>query len=301
MNTSRRSFLKTAAVVSTGMLIAPDLFAMGNRKSFAANHKRQIGVQLYTVREQMTADPIGTLAKVSKTGYKTVEGATYTGSELFYGMPPAQFKQVLDDNGLEMPSGHYVLGESMAKAKGTITNDWQKAVDDAASIGMQYMVCAYLFDTERGTLDQYRTVADKLTTAGMICQKAGIQLCYHNHNFEFVTQDGTLPYDILIGQTDPDAVKMEVDLYWMYKAKQDPAAWFKKYPGRFPLWHVKDMDSTPDQKFTSVGKGTIPFKSIFEHSKEAGLDYFFYEQDVCPGDPFVSLTESYNYIKANLV
>ena len=300
--TSRRSFLKTAAAVSTGLLIAPNLFAGNNKKGvLAANHKREIGVQLYTVRDLMAADPIGTLAKVAKTGYKNVEGATYTGTELFYGMPPAQFKQVLDDNGLQMPSGHYVLGQSMPNAKGTISNDWQKAVDDAAAVGLNYMVCAYLFDTERGNIDQYSTVAEKLNTAGAICQKAGIQLCYHNHNFEFVEQNGTLPYDILIGQTDPDSVKMEMDLYWMYKAKQDPIAWFKKYPGRFPLWHLKDMDNTPDEKFIEVGKGTIPFKTILTHAKEAGLDYFFYEQDVCPGDPMVSLAGSYNYIKTNLV
>lgn len=301
MTTSRRAFLKTTALVSTGLLVAPDLFAIGSKRPYAASHKREIGVQLYTVRDLMAADPIGTLAKVAKTGFKNVEGATYTGSELFYGMPPDQFKQVLDDNGLTMPSAHYVLGESMPTAKGTISNDWQKAVDDAAAIGITYMVCAYLFDKERSSIDQYHSVAEKLNTAGAICQKAGIQLCYHNHNFEFVVQDGTLPYDILIGQTDPDAVKMEMDIYWMYKAKQDPLDWFKKYPGRFPLWHLKDMDKSADENFTEVGKGIIPFKSILAHAKDAGLDYFFYEQDVCPGDPLVSLAESFSYIKANLV
>jgi sugar phosphate isomerase/epimerase len=297
--TSRRSFLKTAAVVSTGLLIAPDLFARAGRSAFA--HRKQIGVQLYTVREHMAADPIGTLAQVAKTGFTTVEGATYTGSELFYGMPVTQFKQVLSDNGLEMPSAHYLLGESMPAAKGTITNDWQKAVDDAAELGLKYMVCAYLMDTERKNLDGYRDVAEKLNIGGGICQKAGIQLCYHNHNFEFEPLEGSQGYDILTGSTDPDLVKFEMDMYWMYKAKQDPIAWFKKYPGRFPLWHIKDMDSTPDQKFTEVGSGTIPFKTIFPHAKEAGLDYFFYEQDATPGDPFLSLTKSYNYIKTNLV
>lgn len=299
--TSRRSFLKTAATASAGLLIAPKLFAGGNKNLFAASNRRQIGAQLYTVRKEMAADPIGTLAKVAKIGFNNVEGATYTGSELFYGMPPAQFKGVLSDNGLEMPSAHFSLGESMPKVKGTMTNDWQKAVDDAAAVGLKYMVCAYLADSERGTLDHYMDTAQKLNAAGEICQKAGIQLCYHNHNFEFIPQDGKLPYEILIGSTDPDMVKMEMDIYWMYKAKQDPLAWFKKYPGRFPLWHVKDMDNTPEEKFIEVGKGTIPFKTIFAHAKQAGLDYFFYEQDICPGDPLVSMADSYKYIKANLV
>ena len=291
--TSRRSFLKTAAVVSAGLIVSPDLFAMSNR--------RQIGTQLYTVRNLMAKDPIGTLEKISKIGYKTVEGATYTGSELFYGMPPEQFKMVLSDNGLEMISGHYLLGAAMPNTKGTMVNDWQKAVDDAAAIGLKYMVCAHLSNTERGNLDGYQQTAEKLSTAGAISQKAGIQLCYHNHDFEFVAQDGKLPYDVLLQGTDPDLVKMEMDIYWVYKAKQDPIALFKKYPGRFPLWHVKDMDNTPKQMFTEVGNGVIPFKSIFAQAKVAGLDYFFNEQDVCPGDPLDSMAKSYKYIKENLV
>ena len=291
--TSRRSFLKTAAVVSAGLIVSPDLFAMSNR--------RQIGTQLYTVRDLMAKDPIGTLEKISKIGYKTVEGATYTGSELFYGMPPEQFKMVLSDNGLEMISGHYLLGAAMPNTKGTMVNDWQKAVDDAAAIGLKYMVCAHLSNTERGNLDGYQQTAEKLSAAGAISQKAGIQLCYHNHDFEFVAQDGKLPYDVLLQGTDPDLVKMEMDIYWVYKAKQDPIALFKKYPGRFPLWHVKDMDNTPKQMFTEVGNGVIPFKTIFAQAKVAGLDYFFNEQDVCPGDPLDSMAKSYKYIKENLV
>ena len=144
--TTRRSFIKTTAMVSTGLLMAPKLFAFAK--------KRQIGTQLYTVRDAMAKDPLGTLAKVAQIGFNTVEGASYTGTELFYGMPAAQFKNVLNDNGLEMPSAHYVLGESMANAKGTLTKDWEKTVDDAAAVGLKYMVCAYLFDTERGSLDK---------------------------------------------------------------------------------------------------------------------------------------------------
>lgn len=289
--TSRRSFLKSSAMLSAGLLMAPELFA--------AHKKRYVGVQLYTVRDAMAKDPVATLAKVAKVGFNSVEGATYTGTQKFYGMDPAEFKKVLSDNGLIMPSAHFMLGEGMPNAKGTIANDWQKAVDDAAAVGIKYMVCAYLLDSERGTLDHYKETADKLNKAGEITKKAGIQLCYHNHDFEFASQDGKYPYDVLLNSTDADLVKMEMDIYWMYKAKQDPIAMFKKHPGRFPLWHVKDMDNTPKQMFTEVGNGVIPFKKIFAHSKTAGLKYFFNEQDICPGDPFVSITKSYNYIKAN--
>lgn len=291
--TSRRSFIKTAGVASAGLLMMPDLFA-------AAKHDKYIGVQLYTVRDLMAKDPVATLAEVAKIGFNSVEGATYTGTQTFYGMRPSAFKKTLKDNGLKMFSGHYLLGESMPEAKGTISNEWQKAVDDASAAGLKYMVCAYLFDTERGNIDQYKKIADKLNAAGEICKKSGIQLCYHNHDFEFMPQDGQLPYDILLG-TDADLVKMELDLYWVYKAKQDPIALFDKNPGRFPLWHVKDMDKTDKQFFTEVGNGSIPFKDIFAQKKKAGLKYFFNEQDQTPGDPLVSMTQSYKYIKANLV
>jgi sugar phosphate isomerase/epimerase len=290
--TTRRSFLKTSAVLSAGLLVAPQLFAYD---------KKYIGLQLYTVRDHMDKDPVGTLAKVAQIGYNSVEGATYTGSEKFYGMNSTDFKKVLTDNGLVMYSCHYRLGEDMKDAKGTMLNDWNKAVDDAAALGLKYMICAWLSPAERGYLTHYLKVADELNAAGEVCKKAGIQLCYHNHDFEFIKEDDKYPYTAILTHADPDLVKMEMDMYWMTKAKQDPEAYFNQYPGRFPLWHLKDMDNKPDQLFTEVGNGIIDFKSIFKHAKKAGLQYFFVEQDVCPGDPYDSITQSITYIKGNLV
>jgi sugar phosphate isomerase/epimerase len=293
--TTRRSFLKTSALLSAGLLAAPNLFAYD---------KKYIGLQLYTVRDAMAADPTAALAKVAKTGFTSVEGATYTGTELFYGMRPGDFANVLKQNGLIMPSAHYRLGEELVNGehqKGTIMNDWKKAVDDAAEAGVQYMVCAYLSQSERGNLDHYKNVANMLDIAGETCKGAGIQLCYHNHDFEFVQENGKYPYEILLENTDKDMVKMEMDLYWVTKANQDPIALINKHPGRFPLWHVKDMDKTPEKKFTEVGNGTIDFKKIFTQAKKSGLKYFFVEQDVCPGDPFDSISQSISYIKKNLV
>jgi sugar phosphate isomerase/epimerase len=293
--TTRRSFLKTSAVLTAGLLAAPNLFAYD---------KKIIGLQLYTVRDAMAADPVAALAKVAKLGYTSVEGATYTGTELFYGMTPKAFKEVLKQDGLIMPSAHYRLGEEQvngASQKGTILNDWKKAVDDAAEAGVQYMVCAYLSQSERGDLDHYKAVANMLDIAGDTCKQAGIQLCYHNHDFEFVQQDGKYPYETLLTNTDAGLVKMEMDLYWTTKAGQDPIALFNKYPGRFPLLHVKDMDKTPEKKFTEVGNGVIDFKKILDNSKKGGMKYFFVEQDVCPGDPFDSINQSITYIKKNLV
>ena len=282
-------------MLSAGILAAPNLFAYD---------KKYIGLQLYTVRDHMQADPAATLARVAQIGFNSVEGATYTDTELFYGMDAKAFANLLKQNGLIMPSSHYRLGEELvngAHQKGTILNDWNKAVDDAASVGLKYMVCAYLADTERGTLDHFKKVADNLSKAGEVCKKAGIQLCYHNHDFEFIQQDGKYPYETILANADKDLVKMEMDMYWITKANQDPTKLIDENPGRFPLWHLKDMNNTTDRAFTEVGNGVIDFKKIFKSANKAGLKYFFVEQDKCPGEPYDSITQSIAYIKKNLV
>lgn len=292
--TTRREFVRSAALLSAGVLMSPALLAAPNK---------YIGLQLYTVREAMQQDPAGTLAKVAALGYNSVEGATYTGTQKFYGMTPTEFAKVLKQNGLVMASSHYMLGEQLMNGQpiqGTILHGWDKAVDDAAAVGAKYMVCAYLMDGERGTLDHYKQTADYLNKAGERTKKAGIQLCYHNHDFEFVAQDGKLPYDVLLNQTDKNLLKMELDLYWATKAGHDPIELFKAHPGRFPLWHVKDMDKTEKKDFTEVGNGSIDFKKIFAQRQLAGLQYFYVEQDRTPGSPFDSIKQSINYIKREL-
>ena len=295
---TRRSFLRAASLYSAGAMAAPTLF------SFIKAGTPAIGLQLYTVRDAMGTDPAGTLAKVAQIGFNSLEGATYTGTEKFYGMDPKSFKEVLKNNGLVMRSCHYRLGEDKGKEttmKGTILDDWSRAVDDAAALGLSYMVCAWLSPAERKGLDHYKWMAGEFNKAAERCKKAGIQFCYHNHDFEFEQQDGKYPYDVLLDNTDKNLVKMEMDLYWVTKAGQDPIALFAKNPGRFPLWHLKDMDATPKHSFTEVGNGTIDFKKIFTHASHAGMKYFFVEQDQCPGSPFDSITTSINYIKKNLV
>ena len=293
--TSRRVFIKSASVLAAGAMINPSIF----------NYKQKyIGLQLYTVRDAMQKDPAGTLAQVAKMGYNSVEGATYTGTEKFYGMDAKTFAALLKKNNLIMPSSHYRLGEEKTNGedtKGTMLHDWDNAVSDAKAVGLKYMVCAFLSPAERGDLEHYKYVAEQLNKAGERCKKAGIQLCYHNHDFEFSAQDGKLPYDILLNNTNANLVKMEIDLYWVTKAGKDPIALFNQHPGRFPLWHVKDMDNTPEHAFTEVGNGTINFKKIFARSEKAGLKYFFVEQDKTPGSPFDSIQKSISYIKKNLV
>jgi sugar phosphate isomerase/epimerase len=281
-------------MLAAGVLITPSIF----------NFKQKyIGLQLYTVRDAMQKDPAGTLAQVAAMGYNSLEGATYTGTQNFYGMEAKDFAALLKKNKLIMPSSHYRLGEEKTNGqdvKGTILHDWDKAVEDAKTVGIKYMVCAFLSPAERGDLNHYKYIAEQLNKAGERCKKSGIQLCYHNHDFEFAAQDGKLPYDILLNDTDPNLVKMEMDIYWVEKAGKDPVTLINQHPGRFPLWHVKDMDNTSDKAFTEVGNGTINFKRIFAQANKAGLKYFFVEQDKTPGSPFDSIKKSIGYIKKNL-
>lgn len=293
--TSRRSFIKSSSILSAGLLVAPSI------PSFKITN---IGLQLYTVRDAMQRDPAGTLAKVAQIGYNTLEGASYTGSQKFYGMEAKAFADLLKKNKLIMPSSHYRLGEEKTNGQntqGTMLYGWEKAVEDAAAVGIKYMVCAYLSAEERGGLDHYKKLALEFNKAGNLCKKAGIQFCYHNHDFEFDKQEGKYPYDILLNETDKSLVKMEMDIYWVSKAGMDPVTLINKNPGRFPLWHLKDMDNTPQRAFTEVGNGTINFKKILAQADKAGLKYFFVEQDICPGSPFDSITKSINYVKKNLI
>lgn len=293
---SRRDFLKQSGMLAGGIFVAPSILSSCASK---AGKLPPPGLQLYTVREAMDKDPRGTLAKVAEIGYKEMESATYTGTEKFYGMDGATFSDVLKQNGLEIPSGHYALGSPTTK--GTILSDWEKAVEDADNLGLKYMVCAYLPDDQRKTLDDYKRHAEEFNKAGETCKSAGIQFCYHNHNFEFPEIDGQVPYEVLLKNTDKDLVKMEMDIYWITKAGFDPVAMFNENPGRFELWHIKDMDNTPKQFFTEIGNGIIDWNRIFSHAKESGMQYYFVEQDECPGSPFVSIKESITYLKKNIL
>ena len=282
---SRKSFIKAGAfLLATPMLSGLNLDTKASSK---------IGLQLYTLRDDLSKDLMGTLKKVSAIGYKEVELFGYSDGK-FFGKTPKEFKAILNDLGLDPVSGHYGAGVEFKTAKGTLSNNWQQAVDDAAEIGQKYAVCAYLTESERKTIDQYKSYVDLFNKSGEVAKKAGLQFGYHNHDFEFKKIDGQLPYD-LIASTDPNLVKLELDLYWIVKAGLDPVDLFKKYPGRFPLWHVKDMDKS-DQSFAEVGTGSIDFKKIFAARKLAGLTHFFVEQDVAKRPPLEAIEISFKNV-----
>ena len=276
---NRRVFLKSAGGASFGSLLVA---RSGFGRSTAKNRMKAIGLQLYTVRSQMEKDFDGTLAKVASTGYKEVEFAGY------FNRTPQQVNAVLSANGLTSPSAHVSLK--------SLTDNWQATIDTAAAIGHRYLICAYLVPDERKSLDDYKRHSEPFNRAGEACRKAGIQFGYHNHDSEFPAVNGVIPFDVLLEKTDKNLVKIELDLYWIVKAKQDPLKYFSSHPGRFPLLHVKDMDNTPKQFFTEVGRGVIDFKRIFARSGKAGVKHYFVEQDQCPGSPLDSIKVSFDYL-----
>lgn len=285
---TRRTALKAGALA----IAAPYLSKL---EALAAAPK-VAGLQLYTLRDLMAKDPDGTLAKVAQIGYKKVENFGYADGK-FFGKTPKDYAALLKSNGLAAPSGHYLVGQAMPTMKGTLTNDWSRAVDDAAALGQQYMVCAFLFPDERKTIDDYKRHAELFNKSAEACKAREIQFAYHNHDFEFKPVDGQVPYDILLKNTDPNLVKMELDLYWTVFAGKDPVELFNQNAGRFPLWHLKDMAKTEKREFAEVGTGSIDFAKILKEKKTAGLVHSFVEQDVCQRPPLEAIAISYQNVQ----
>lgn len=278
---NRRSFVKRLMLGAAGAACLSESDFVDS--AFAKKKLSKIGVQLYTVRRELESDFEGTLAKVAALGYREVEFAGY------YGRTPAQVKTILARNGLAAPSAHF---QSVVASGGV-----REAIEAAQAIGHEYLVYAWLPPEERKSLDDYKRLAERLNRAGEECRRAGIQFGYHNHDFEFARMEGRIPYDLILEATDARLVKMELDLYWITKGGQSPLAYFRKHPGRFPLVHVKDMDSTPKRYFTEVGRGRVDFKEIFAASKQAGIRHYFVEQDETPASPFDSIKASIEYLK----
>lgn len=224
----------------------------------------QPGIQLYTVRSLMAQDITGTLQLLAGLGYQQLEFAG------LFGRPPAQIASWLNELGLSAPAGHVMLQP--------LLHDTNRVLDEAQTLGHRYLVMPYLTETERSNgLAGYQKLAQQLNQVGEHCQNAAITLAYHNHDFEFALIDHTRPYDILLSQTDARLVKMEIDFYWAAKMQVDVAALFQRHPGRFPLWHLKDMAA--DGNFADLGKGVIDFAAVTASATLAGLQHAFVERD----------------------
>ena len=280
---SRRRFLRQSAAAVTGF------GALGAGSLRANPLGLPVGLELYTVRNELEKDFAGTIKQVADIGYKEVE--LYA----FLNKPAAEIRRTIEDNGLVCPVAHYDM---------TLAPRLEKEIEYAHALGLKYMLVAWLTPEERTSLDQYKRHAEFFNRAGAETKKAGIQFGYHNHNFEFKKFNGTAAFDELLRLTDPQLVKIELDCFWMTWAGRNPVSYMKRDPGRYPLLHIKDrkpgmgtstdVDDKPGP-FIEVGRGVIDWKPIFA-AAAAGVKHYFVEQDFCDRPPIDSARISYDYL-----
>jgi sugar phosphate isomerase/epimerase len=288
-NLSRRNFLRFSAAGTLGAVVLSQYSCKSGRKPAPAAESKPvdpksfgIALQLYTVRDAMGTDPKGTLKRVSDTGYKYVELAGYADGK-FYGFEPSEFRTIVNDLGMEILSSH-----TQVEAQGITLENAKKMTEDHAKLGVKYCIQPWVVEEARKTAASFRKMVADWNKVGEIMKESGIKFGYHNHNFEFAPLEGIIPYyDIFLKELNPELVTMEIDLFWCTKAGQDPVEIIKKYPGRFELFHMKDMYTKQEPFFTTtgvddfapVGEGIIDFKRILAEKQTAGMKYMIVEQD----------------------
>ena len=322
---NRRRFLQQTSAAALGAFAAGPLGAFPKESQPA--RMQPVGVQLYTLLRPLQEDFAGTLETIAEIGYGELEfagpyafspqavkddwqamaefmGLTDSG---YYGRTSAELKALLDELGLTAPSAHVALG--------TVEGGLDGAIEAAQTVGHRFLVCPFLAPDRRQSLDDYRRLADVFNEAGRRCREADVQFAYHNHCFEFGEMDGRLPYDVLLEATDPELVRMELDLFWIAVSGFDAVDYFERYPGRFPLLHLKDLAEplvlendvrlnlfeSPARlqdvfaKLADVGEGVIDFERILSHAETAGVQHAFVERDMA-ADPLASIRTSYAYV-----
>ena len=288
----RRDFLINSGLALGALAIAPS-FAFSSKK-------RPIGIQLWTLRDTLPKDVKGVLAQVGKVGFNEVETFGYSPSNGFFGTSVKDFKSILCDNGLKATSNHFDFNGYIENGS---TEALKSYIETANVLDSDYVTVPYVLQNLRGkSSDDYKKLASKINKAAEICKSSGLKLAYHNHDFEFEKFEATTGYEILLNNTDKDLVDFEMDLYWVVRSGNNPLELFKKYPGRFKMWHVKDMDKINPDFNAEIGTGSIDFKAIFAEAKLSGMKRFFLEHESnYKPNPIESAAVSYNYIKNNLI
>jgi len=298
---NRRGFLKISAAGTLGVMALGPLGCSTATK--IDNKSFGVGLQLYSIRDAMDTDVPGSLKKVSDLGYKYLEMAGYSEGK-FYGYSPSEFNKIVSDLGMEVLSSH-----TMVEAAGVTLDNAKIMADAHAELNAKYCVQPWVEEPDRN-IESYKKMIGDWNEVGRIMKEVGIQFGYHNHNFEFANIDGVVPYyDIFMPEMDPDLITMEIDLYWVTKAGQDPVEMINKYPGRFQLFHLKDMYTETSPYFdvikddiSPVGAGLIDFKRIMAAKEVAGMKYFFVEDDnQGNGKPFEGIQTSINNITSKIL
>jgi sugar phosphate isomerase/epimerase len=293
----RRKFIQLTAAMSMGAIL-PLQFCSPKKESDSSSQEAAIGplegslgafgLQLWSVKESMSEDPIETIKKVASFGYSQIEGFN-GGKGIFWGMKNTEFKSIMDDLGLDFFASHTNTFENL-----------EKQAAEAGEIGMKYLINPYVGPQK--SMDDFKRLADDFNKHGEICKQNGVRFAYHNHGYTFEELEGQIPQEYLMENTDPNLVDFELDLYWVYTAGHDPIKWLEKYPNRFPIGHVKDKDGDVDisepKGSTILGTGVLDFPAILGKGKDNGMNYFVVEQERFEGtSPMEAAEKNANYMK----
>ncbi|WP_143306531.1 sugar phosphate isomerase/epimerase family protein [Chitinophaga vietnamensis] len=293
---NRRNFLAQSGMAAAAILLSPSAFGALSKPRF------KMGLQLYTIREAMEKDVTGTLKRIAGMGYQDVETYGFDPVHIgYYGRSAKDFNQLLRDNGLSTASGHYELYKYLNATEAELLAYVDQCIAGAKQLDQKYITWPWLAPEDR-SIDKFKLLAAKLNTIGARIKAAGLGFAYHNHDFEFVDHNGINGYQIIMKETDPDLVKLQMDMYWVVRAaKKQPVEFFKQQPGRFVMWHIKDMDrQTAD--YTELGRGAIDYTKILSDFNMAGMQYYFLEQggNFRTGDAMDSISESADFFKRKL-
>ncbi len=273
---TRRKFITNTGALAAGTILLPS-FTLKRIK------EKNLGVQLYTFRDEMAKDPRGTLQQIADVGIKQIESARSSKGH-YYGLSPAEMKNECKNLGMTLRSGHVHLDEN-----------WSRTIEEAAASGQEYVVCSSM-PSKGQTVDNYKKVAETFNKAGEDCKKMDLKFGYHNHAYEFESADGEVLYDVLLNNTQSDLVHMEMDLGWVTVGGKNPIDYFNEFPGRFALWHLKDMDLVKKES-TEFGKGGLDISLMLQNKKKSGVKFIFIEQEEYATSPLDSMKYNMNYLK----
>jgi sugar phosphate isomerase/epimerase len=285
----RRDFIKLSAAIGAGLALGPMTNGLSGCSPLSkVKVNENFGLQLYTLRDDLPKDPKGVLTQVASFGYKELEG--YEGPKgMFWGMSNTEFKKFMDDLGMRFVASHC-----------NINADFERKAAEASAIGMKYLIAPYLGPQK--SMDDYKRAAENFNQKGEICRRNGIRFAYHNHDYSFKPINGEMPQDVMMQIASKELVDFEMDIYWVVNAGQDPEAWFRKYPNRFRLVHIKDrqrgVGDTNKNVSVAIGTGSINFPQILKTGAQHGVRHFIVEQEAYEGTtPLAAVRENAQYMK----
>lgn len=291
----RRKFIQQSGLLLTTALLPMPSF------SLTSLSKYKMGIQLFTIRDAMAKDPLATLTTVRALGYEDGELYGFDADRVaYYGIQAKEFKNMIKDLDFTISSGHYDFSGYFEKPDEEMKHYVDQCIEGSLTIGAKYITWPWLAPEYR-TIENFKVLSKKLNHIGEQVTKAGLGFAYHNHDFEYTDHNGQIGYDIILAETDPKLVKLQMDMYWVVKSSaKSPAQWISENPGRFVMWHIKDMDKVSGD-YSEMGNGSIDYVSMLENLPHDALEYYYIEQ----GGNFKhssmqSITDSAAYVKAHL-